>query len=412
MKKIISLIFVFLLTLSLTANAAYTGLEIYNSMEKAFDWADENASPLGDADSVASDYLVMALARANRSFDFGKYIKITRSKKPETIEDVHRVIMSNAASGGRLDEKLVADNTYNAEFKSCDDLAGAIIALSGGEYEVKPANNSIDAMAAKLISNQLSDGSFDKDIVTTAKSIIALSFCSGRLYAVDGDYKDVVYYYDVNNSILRAVNYLQNSKNDDFGYGNIINTAYVVMALDSAGVDADNDLGFSANGQSVLGYLISKQLPDGSFSEQADDNAFALCALASHLRAMQGKSSFFALRSDDRLENPDVYTEDINRSGEGLKTDLVNTEAIKITFAENIEEPEKTPFKNSDITANETAPLEETEKPERSKTISVILICLAVLVVTAVIMSFIMHFMGIKPRKKWFRGISRGGDDG
>ena len=400
MKKIISLTFAFFLALSLTANAAYTGADIYKSMERAFGWMDKNASPLGDADSVASDYFVMALARANRSFDFGKYIKITGSKRNETIQDAHRIIMSNAASGGRLDETLIANNTYSTKLDSCDDLAGAIIALCGGGYTVRSENNSIDEMTARLISNQLSDGSFDRDIVTTAKSIIALSFCSGRVYAVDGDYKDVVYYYDVNNSILRAVNYLQNSKNDDFGYGSIMNTAYVIMALDSAGIDADNDLGFSAGEKSLLGNLLEKQSEDGSFSDSADDNAFVLCALVSHLRAMQGKAHFFEFRSDDRLENPDVYVEDINRSGEGLNNDLVGTEAIKIKFTEDSENGEEDFEQKPVITTGKPLPDTQTEQPQKSKALSVALICLSVLTIAVVVMAFIMYFTGTRPRKK------------
>lgn len=400
MHKIISLTVALFFMCSLTANAAHTGADIYTSMEKTFDWMDGNASPLGAAHSVASDYFVMALARANRSFDFGKYIKITSSKKNETVQDTHRVIMSNAACGGRLDQTLIADNTYNAKFDSCDDLAGAIIALCGGGYEVKSEHNSIDTMAAKLISNQLSDGSFDKDIVTTAKSIIALSFHSGKLYAVDGDYKDVVYYYDVNNSILRAVNYLQNSKNNDFGYGSIINTAYVIMALDSAGIDADNDLGFSANGKSLLGYLLEKQLSDGSFSDSADDNAIALCAMVSHLRAMQGKRPFFDFRSDDRLENPAVYVEDINRSGEGLKTDLMNAEAIKITFADENELAEEKPVKTPLVVDDKIKYQQEEEQAGPSKAVSVILLCLCILTVSVAVVAFVIYFSGTRPRRK------------
>lgn len=413
MRRIFTLVCVFFVIFSITVNAAYSGEKIYTSMERSFLWLDENASPLGDTDSVAADYYVMALSRANRAFDYGKYKKITESRTINTKYDAQRTIMANAACGGEFGEDFVGDNTYNCQYNTSMDIAGAVIAAENSGYSININGRNTDTLMAQLLGNQLPDGSFDGNVLATAKSIIALSFCSGKRYSVKGKNKGESYFYDVNTSILRGVNYLQKAKDEDCGFGSITDTAYVIMALDCAGIDADNDAGFSDGTQSTLSWIMNRRNDDGSFGDHKDDTATAVCALVSHLRAMQGKEGFFELRSEDKLDNPSDYTGDINRSGEGFKKHSADSEIIEIdTSEDNILQDtdnvrvhqDAVEDKNSDNRTNDT------KKSDKSKV--VLIVSAGVLVLGAVSAAvFITNYNRKKPMFKKHIGHSDDSDD-
>lgn len=395
MKKIAVIFVAIIILMSTVVCSAYTCQSVYNSMDKAFLWIDENTSPLGDGDSVESDYYVMAMSRASRTFDYNKYKKITRSKKTKTVGDAHRIIMSNAACDGVFNETFVADVTYKNNFTDTSDLSGAILALCAGEYEVKGKETTIDDMVVGLLINQAQDGSFG-DIVTTCKSIIALSFFEGNVYQVKGEYKTEIYYYDVNNSILRAVSYLQGAKDAECGYGNIKNTAYVIMALDSAGVDCDNDPGFVKGDRSVLGWLLQRQNDDGSFGENKDDTALGVCALVSHIRAMQGKSDFFYMRSYDRIDSPHIYTEEINLSGTGLKKDE-NKKPIEVILKnEPIATETPTETTVNEVIDQEIRDIEkEIEIADENIVLPLIILSAGIVVVALAVFGFILWRIGV-----------------
>ena len=331
MRKIIAVFFCVFLAFSVTANAEYREKQIYEKMNRAFAWMEENVSPLGYTDSVAADYYVMALSRVNRTFDYNKYSEITEARDTKTLRDASRTIMANSASGGNLNKTFVLNNTCNADIKNNSERAEAIIALCGGDFKAEINSIKGQRLVADLLRNQANDGSFDNDIKNTSKAIIALSFLSGNLYALDSGYKDELLYFDVNASILRAVDYLQKKKDDGCGFGNIPNTAYAIMAIDAAGIDAGGDIGYSNADGSTVSWLLVKQRDDGSFSDDTNENALALCAMVSHMRAMQGKSAFFDFTQNDRLDNPTLFDEEINRSGEGLKRET-STEAIRVRY--------------------------------------------------------------------------------
>lgn len=398
MRKIILFVLTFLITLSATAYAAYTGTDIHNSMEKAFLWINENTSPLGGGDSVESDYYVIAMSRANRTFDYNKYKKITQSRTPETLDDAHRIIIANAACDGVFNETFVGDYTYNSRLSATSELSGALLTLFSGDYEVKSENINVDDLVVKLLLNQSADGSFGGDIITTCESIMALSFVEGNRYEVQGEYKTETYYYDVNNSILRAVNYLQGAKGEDCDLGDIKKTAYAIMALDSAGVDCDNDPGFVKDGKSTFGWLMSQQNEDGSFGTDTDDTAMAVCAIVSHMRAMQGKAEFFDVRSNDKIDSPDIYTEEINLSGNGLKTNE-STQTIKVPFKPEIQATETaTSVPLDEVIDNEIRDVEkDMTKAEKSNGISVIFFVAAITVIFIAILCFVFWRIGIQP---------------
>lgn len=403
MKKIRVFIIAFFVFFSPSAYAAYTGVQIYDSMKTAMSWADKNISPLGDTDSVASDYLVIALKRAGEVFDYNKYEKITRSRKTTTLRDAQRNIMANTASGGRLSDSTVAKYTYNAELTTADDYADAILTLLSGEYKVKSHKTDINRLAANLLSMQNYDGKFGDGIVSTSKSMIALSFLSGNCYVVKGDGIGEEYRYDVNTSLLRGIDYLQKNKAEDFGFGSVKNTAYAVMALDSTGVDADNDPGFSDGELSTLKSLISMQNPDGSFKDAgADGTAIALCALVSHLRAMQGNSLFFSLLTEDMPYNPSDYVEDFNYSGGGLKVDTQGE--IKIRMNNKITENETSEQSDAEIAT--TVPIDTSTNIEQKKHIRIgpiIVIIITIILLTAVVTWFVVYMLNVRPIKKYHK---------
>ena len=397
MKRIVALISAFFMLFIPSANALYSGAQLYDNMEQAFIWIDENISPLGDTDSVASDYYIMAKKRSGDVFDYNKYVKITNSKTPVTLQDAHRIITANTASGGYMDEEFVRACTYECDFIRASDIAGAITALLSGEYKIKSLKTDINQLAVGLLSMQNTDGGFDGSVLSTAKSIIALSFLSGNAYIVKGSEMGEKYRYDVNVSILRAVNYLQNNKNEDFGFGSVMDTAFVVMALDSAGVDADNDPGFSDGENSTIGALMSYRNSDGSFGAHPDDTAVVACALVSHLRAMQGNSPFYALRTEDMPYNPNDYIEDINHSGEGLKIET-NDEIIVSDIKTKIEsDTDEKPYQLTAPSVTETETYSDTRKS--TKLISVLVVILSVIIITAITTGFVVYIVYSRPGK-------------
>lgn len=409
MKRITALIITLFMLFVPSANALYSGAQIYNSMEQAFNWIDENVSPLGDTDSVAADYYVIAKKRAGDVFDYNKYIKITNSKTPVTIQDAQRIITANTAAGGTMPEKFVADCTYDCEFVRASDIAGAITALLSGEYKIESHKTDINRLAVGLLSMQNTDGSFDNNALSTAKSIIALSFLSGNSYVAKGTEMGEKYRYDVNASILRGVNYLQNSRNEDFGFGSVMNTAFVVMALDAAGVDADNDPGFSDGVSSTFGALMSYRNEDGSFGAYPDDTAIASCALVSHLRAMQGNSAFYALRTEDMPYNPNDYIEEINHSGEGLKVET--QEEIVVPDIKTKLEAD-TAEKPYELTAPVTAETEPYSAERKStKLLSIVVIILSVIIIAALVTGFVVYVVYARPQKTYHTKKSEDEDD-
>lgn len=399
MRKLIAFVSAFFVMMSVTANASYTGTQLYNLAERSFVWLDENVSPLGSTDSVAGDYFVMAMSGAEKAFDYNKYIKITESRTVNSVKDGQRAILANAAAGGKMDKAFVEDNTYSSYGRASADIASAIIAAENSGYAVSVGNKNTDVVTAELLTNQLPDGSFENDISATAKSIIALSFSVGKRYSVKGKNDGESYFYDVNASILRAVNYLQSNKNEDFGFGNVSDTAYVIMALDSAGVDSDTDLGFSNGGSSTLAHLIAQADENGCFGS-ADNTATALCAMVSHMLAMQGRDGFFDLRSDNKLKNPANYTADINRSGEGLKKVSSSSEVIEIELKNDslLDSGKSHDNKDYDFDRKGGASTNKTQqKHKKSKVIQIAVISVSMIAFFAAAAGFVVYFIHTHP---------------
>ena len=305
MKKLIAVLCALICFSFGAAEAAYSQQDMYDLISSTCSWMDKNASPLKNPDSSSSDYFIMAMARMNKSYDFEAFAKLSDSKEPSTYRDGQRIVMTKTACDSAVSDSMLKTYTYDIDkFDNLTDLAGAIITLNCGRYAVNDEGKSKDTLIADLLSSQHNDGSFSGDCYTTALSIIALAPYNGMSYTAGS--KKTVASYSVESALSDAVQYLENAKGPDFGYANIRTTAFVIIALDSLGIDTDNDAAFSDGGSSPVSWLISQQAADGSFNSSAEDTAFALCALTSRLRAMQGKSPFFSFSEKDSLNFDEV----------------------------------------------------------------------------------------------------------
>lgn len=313
-----------------TVYAGYSQGQIGNVIDNAFSWQDNYASPNSSPGSNASDYYVMAMARMGKSYNYDSYIRITESVTPTTKQDGQRLIMANSACGQKMSSSFVAMFTYDAGFDTASDIAGALITLDCGGYNIVNSDMDKNTLVSALMSMQQSNGSFDNNVLSTAKAVIALSNYVNTVYELKAAEGSSSYTYNTNSSISAALDYLSDNQSTDGGFGSIMNTAYSVIALDSIGIDADNDTRFQNDGNSGVGYLISMQQDDGSILSSADDTAIASCALVSHLRAMQGKSKFFDFTrhdSPDAVSSEEAAPEE-NHAGEGSVSPAANTSQV------------------------------------------------------------------------------------
>lgn len=399
MKRIAALICAFFVLFSASVCEAYTCLDVYNSMDKVLTWSENNIKPMDSVNTVASDYYVMALKRSGNVFEYIKYADASLLNPPNSIQDGQRSIMASMAAEKKQSDELVAKYTYNRELKTAADIADAITVITSGEYEIKSSKTDITRMVVTLLEKQDIDGGFDGNISSTAKSIIALSFFTGNCYIVKGENMGEKYRYDVNSAILRGVNYLQNKKNGDFGYGNVKDTSFVIMALDCAGIDADNDPGFSGDGKSTLQWLISHQSENGSFSNDLDLSAISACALVSHIRAMQGNSPFFALLTEDMPLNPNEYDTDINYSGKGLEIATQTEIEVLQKTAEPTEESAPTPYAVTPVEAIDRDI--HITQDKHSKVLPILVIILSIIVIVSAATWFVLYMLNIRPIKKY-----------
>lgn len=304
MKKQALIILSCLTLYSTSANAQHTQTDLYNSINNAFTWQSTNADALSSPGTAASDFYIMALSKMGADYDYGAYVRSTEPIVPSTKQDGQRLIMANAAAGEFLSNSFVGWYTYNAEFDNASDLAGAIITLKSGDFTVSNSNTDLDRMTSQLLTYQQSNGSFGNDVLSTAKAVMALSYFRNTEFEIQGENKNEFYSYNSETAIDSAIGYLSSSQKSDGGFSTVLNTAFSVIALDSVGVDSDDDSRFAKNSNTPISFLLSIQQPNGSFNGLAEDTAISSCALVSHLRFVQNKSNFFDFKSNDKINVP------------------------------------------------------------------------------------------------------------
>ena len=301
MKKAAAVILTACMLFPFSAAAEQTQYDIQTKIENAFSWLEANAQPINAAGSSASDYYIMALSRMNKDYRYASYVNATSSLTPTTIQDAQRLIMSNSACGEILSNSFVGMFTYDAELSSAADTAGAIITLRSGGYDSDNNSSNIINLTGRLLTMQQSNGSFENDVLSTAKSVIALSYYRGTEFTLQGTADNEEYTYSTDSAIDSAISYLSSAQGTDGGFSTVFNTAYVIMALDSTGTDAQSSSLFVKNGSDPISYITSRCSEDGSVNSSPDDTAISACAFVSHLRAMQGKAVFFDFVSQDTV---------------------------------------------------------------------------------------------------------------
>lgn len=357
------------------ASAAQTQYDIQTKIENAFSWLETNAQPMSSAGSSASDYSIMALSRMNKDYRYASYVSATSSLTPSTIQDAQRLIMANSACGEILSDPFVGMFTYNAELSSAADTAGAVITLKSGGYDTDNGDDTVD-LAGRLLTMQQSNGSFENDVLSTAKSIIALSYYRGAEFTMQGSADNETYTYDTDSAIDNAAAYLSSVQGADGGFSTVFNTAYVIMALDSTGTDAQSSDLFVKNGSDPIAYISSRFSEDGSIGESPDDTAIAVCALVSHLRAMQGKAAFFDFISQDTVNTilsgdsagSDHLTES---SGTAAETATEPPKQSILITQPPMREPEHSAFNEEEYGPQQfVGPVRETDRPDNSPSVT------------------------------------------
>lgn len=321
MKKFIAFLTAVMMTVTVCVSAQYSENDLVKTVDSAVSWKNSKASPYYNSGAEASDLYIFALKRLGVEYDYERYSDNLKSilggygqNRPAAV--YARTILALEACGkdprGYENRDFVADGSYNkSNIRSAEDWSWALIALDSGDYEVADwAANTREDMIKNIMAAQDERGCIGGDAYATSLAIIALA---------EYTYDDTVYTY--NNSLTGeqkdntawetvgpALNYLSGEQSDWGDFYDLRTTALALIALDYMDVDAENDERFIKEDKTVVDGLLAYAVGDGSFSSDMNDSdstatSYAICALTSHLRQLQGKSKLFDMTSNDRVDN-------------------------------------------------------------------------------------------------------------
>lgn len=204
----------------------------------------------------------------------------------------------------------------------------ALIALDSNNYEIPKltetdlqkglVQTTREKLIAHILQNQLEDGGWtlsgtESDADMTAMAIQALA----PYYNSDSEVKTAV---------DRALLTLSRKQDTNGGFGslgteNLESAAQTVIALSVLDVNLLSDEMFIKNGNSVLNYLLTYQLEEGSFKHTQNDHAGdamstdqGAMALVAYDRAVNGKTALFDMTDveigedeEETLENIELF---------------------------------------------------------------------------------------------------------
>lgn len=329
-KKILATVLCIITVFStVLANAENKETDIQSAIKSAITWKDKNDSPLSDIGSASSDFYIMALRRLGKSYDYEKYLLgledvSSKYTGDSNAEDMQRTTLTVAASGGDAESfggrDLVADSVFFRNGLSEIDKNGVsgyslgLITVDTMAFEPPQwATLNRDDIIVGILSAQNENGSFEDDIYTTAMAITALApyYETSGAYTITQTQTGYVLDLSPKTAIDKGIEYLSSKQDKDGDFGDLKSTATTVIALDAVGIDADNDDRFVAKNGSLLEALMQYQQGDGGFStgkgrSNGEATSYAIVALTSHLRKIQGKSAFFDFSDTDTaiLETP------------------------------------------------------------------------------------------------------------
>ena len=293
--------------------------------------------------TVGGEWSVLAMAR---------YDNLTEETKRNYMANLYRTLEEN---NGVLDKRKYTEysrvvlalgaigvnpadvNGYNllyplADFEQVNwqGINGtiyALIALDSKNYEIPKlteadlqkglVQTTREKLIAHILQNQLTDGGWtlsgtESEADMTAMAIQALA----PYYNSNGEVKAAV---------DRALLTLSRMQDVNGGFGslgteNLESAAQTVIALSVLDVNLLSDVMFVKNGNSVLDYLLTYQLEDGSFKHTPNDDAGdamstdqGTMALVAYDRAANGKTALFDMTDVETGKDEEETPENIER---------------------------------------------------------------------------------------------------
>lgn len=274
---------------------------------------------LTDNAGSVSEWMMMALTRMDRGYDFGsysaaldKYVKENNIASASTRQLYSLLFIFTGDAENAFIKKTMSDSIGQLGIMSY------VFALHLFNNGCTSSDHTAASVTDQLLSMQLSDGG----------------------WAVSGQYSDpdvtsmtiqaLAYGYDVNervkNACDNALAFLSKRQNDDgcfssYGVKNAESTAQVIIAASSLGIDLKNDKRFIKNGNTVIDGLLKFRMPDGSFrhKEGGEYSSMAtiqaLSAFIAIDRKETGRSIFYINRPirpgdislDGEIDSADAY---------------------------------------------------------------------------------------------------------
>lgn len=346
MKKIIAFLTAVMMTVTVCVSAQYSESDLVKTVDSAVSWKNSKASPYYNSGTEASDLYIFALKRLGVEYDYERYGDNMKSVlggygSNRAASVYARTILALTACGENASDyngrDFIADGTYNKNnINGADEWSWALIALDSRKWELPDwAPHTRADMIKNIMAEQDTNGSIGGSAYSTALSLIALA---------EYTYDETAYEYTNNVTGERkyataweiaspAIDYLASEQSDWGDYYNLKTTALSLIALDYMDIDAENDERFIKGGKSVVDGLMEYAVGDGSFSSDMNDSdstatTYAICALTSHLRQLQGKSKLFDLTANDTV---DGVKNNLNGSSATSPSSPTSTKAPTVT---------------------------------------------------------------------------------
>lgn len=305
-------------------NAEIKESDIKSAIEDAIEWKADKDSPFYGIGSYSADLYIMALNRMGKNYDYSRYLAgldgvAAGYGEEHNASSMQRTVLATIAAGGDPrnvgGRDLVADGIYYRNDVSplgkegVDGYSWGLIALDSKSFETPEwALSDRNNIIAGILSHQNTNGSFDDSVYSTAVAVTALApyYETSGAYTITQNQTGYVIDLSPKDAVEEALNYLSEEQSKDGDWGNLESTAMTVIALDTLGVNADSDDRFVAKNGSAIDGLMQYQQKDGGFStgkgkSNSEATSLAVCALTSHLRKLQGKSTFFNFEVNDSI---------------------------------------------------------------------------------------------------------------
>lgn len=210
----------------------------------------------------------------------------------------------------------------------------ALIALDSHNYEIPKLTEedlqkgieqtTREKLVQKILEKQLSDGGWSLSGTEADADMTAMAIQALHAYVPKNQ--------TVKEAVNRAIHVLSEKQNEtggfsSFGTENLESAAQTVIALSAFDVKLLSDEQFIKNGKSILDYLLSYQLEDGSFKHTVKEEKTdamstdqGTMALLAYERAINGKTALFDM-TDVQMDGTEEETkENVERFRKKIET--------------------------------------------------------------------------------------------